>query len=613
MFPSPESRVRRRRGPIALAAVALVAAVILPGAAAAGASTGSLAASGTVGAVMPLSHLGVTAGIGAPTAFAASSSAVTSAATSVEVRAAMPEISPKVAGAAGPGGAPGAGLGSPSPSPNPVAGSNPGFFGFNALSHYDQRTTNGGNQFSIEPPDQGLCVGNGFVVEALNDVVAVYHADGTLAAGPTAINLVFGYPAEFIRPAGPFGPELSDPRCLYDADTGRFFMTTLTFDTDRTTGALKGTTHIDIAVSQTNDPTGAWDRFSVNTTDDGKHGTPKHAGCPCFPDEPLLGADANGLYLSSNEFTMDTLSFVAGQVYALDKWALAAGTASKAVHFQPGALAEGIAYSVSPATAAGANSSANGGTEYFLSALQFGPSQFDDRIAIWAMTNTSSLATAHPALVLTHSIIHSEVYGQPDPSKQKNGPKGSRPLGESLHEKIELVDTGDDRMTQVTYQGGVLWSSLATALGTKGERTGIAWFKVTPGWHHGAVDGTVARQGYVSLAADNVSYPALVANDAGQVVISFCIVGQHYFPSTGYLTLVGSGAGSVHVAGAGVGPEDGFTGYVAYGYDGTARWGDYAGAAVDEAGNFWLGAEYIPGGTRTALANWGTFIGEVVP
>jgi hypothetical protein len=29
------------------------------------------------------------------------------------------------------------------------------------LNHRDQRTANGGNQFSVEPPDQGLCVGNG--------------------------------------------------------------------------------------------------------------------------------------------------------------------------------------------------------------------------------------------------------------------------------------------------------------------------------------------------------------------------------------------------------------------------------------------------------------------
>src|SRR5262249_32751927 len=38
----------------------------------------------------------------------------------------------------------------PNPSPNGVATKNPGFSGFNALSHFDSRTASGGNQFSLE-------------------------------------------------------------------------------------------------------------------------------------------------------------------------------------------------------------------------------------------------------------------------------------------------------------------------------------------------------------------------------------------------------------------------------------------------------------------------------
>jgi hypothetical protein len=46
------------------------------------------------------------------------------------------------------------------------------------LNHRDQRTANGGNQFSLEPPDQGLCVDNGFVLETVNDVLRVYDTAG---------------------------------------------------------------------------------------------------------------------------------------------------------------------------------------------------------------------------------------------------------------------------------------------------------------------------------------------------------------------------------------------------------------------------------------------------
>ena len=59
------------------------------------------------------------------------------------------------------------------------AKSNPPFkSGFEGLNHYQQRYSRGGNQFSVEPPDQGMCAGNGYVVEAVNDVFNVFSQSG---------------------------------------------------------------------------------------------------------------------------------------------------------------------------------------------------------------------------------------------------------------------------------------------------------------------------------------------------------------------------------------------------------------------------------------------------
>ena len=66
----------------------------------------------------------------------------------------------------------------------------------------DQRTANGGNQFSLEPPDQALCVGGGHVVEAVNDVFRVYGSDGSGQTGVVDLNSFFGYPAEIDRTTG---------------------------------------------------------------------------------------------------------------------------------------------------------------------------------------------------------------------------------------------------------------------------------------------------------------------------------------------------------------------------------------------------------------------------
>src|SRR5262249_29377768 len=130
--------------------------------------------------------------------------------------------------------------------------------------------------------------------------------------------------------------------------------------------------------------------------------------------------------------------------------------------------------------------------------------------------------------------------------------------------------------------------------------------------------GQVARQGYVALNTDSVLYPAIAANLLGQVAIAFSVEGPNTFPSTGYAKLDGNGhvSGSVHITGAGVGAEDGFTGYAAFGGDGVSRWGDYSAAAVAPDGSFWIASEFIgPRGNaeRTVNANWSTFVTHINP
>src|SRR5438132_3715277 len=76
------------------------------------------------------------------------------------------------------------------------AKSNPQFnFGFEGLNHYQQRFSRGGNQFSVEPPDQGMCAGNGYVVEAVNQVLNVFNTSGvSQLPDNTSTNIVAGFP-----------------------------------------------------------------------------------------------------------------------------------------------------------------------------------------------------------------------------------------------------------------------------------------------------------------------------------------------------------------------------------------------------------------------------------
>src|SRR6201997_397923 len=86
------------------------------------------------------------------------------------------------------------------------------FSGFSALSHRDQRLANNGNQFSLEPPDQGLAVGNSFVVESVNDAVRVFDTSGAPLTGTVALSSFFGLPPAIDRSQNPvvFGPEPTD-------------------------------------------------------------------------------------------------------------------------------------------------------------------------------------------------------------------------------------------------------------------------------------------------------------------------------------------------------------------------------------------------------------------
>lgn len=507
--------------------------------------------------------------------------------------------------------------------------------GFNGISHRDQRLAGtgqyAGTQFSSVPPDQALCVGNGYVFEGVNTALRVFNTSGAPLTAAVPLNQFYHLAPAVIRGAHPvFGDFTSDPKCYYDAPTDHWFVTMLQADEVPATGAFTGKTHVYIAVSVNGDPTGSWKIFNIDTTNDGTNGTPSNPNCPCLGDQPLIGADANGFYVTTNEFPLFANGFNGAQVYAISKSGIegaTSGTALNTVYINAGKLATpdagGIWYSIQPATTPGSGyESANNGTEYFMSSLQFGPGALDNRIAVWSMTNTASLNDQSPSVGFSHVVIDSEVYGQPPDSAQKDGPLflasnmaaifgGKTPPTE----KLEFLAGNDDRMNQVVFAAGKLWSGVNTVVSANGPtRVGIAYFIVSPSVANNTLSASMAKQGYVALEQNDVLFPSIGVTPAGKGVMTFTVAGPSYYPSAGYAMIDASnGAGAVHIAAAGAGPDDSFGGYKAFGGSGTDRWGDYSAAVADANGNVWFAVEYIPGGSRTVLANWGTFVGHVAP
>jgi hypothetical protein len=379
---------------------------------------------------------------------------------------------------------------------------------------------------------------------------------------------------------------------------------------------------VQLAVSRTSTPRtdrADWFFYSIDTTNDGTNGTPTHPDCPCLGDQPLIGADQFGFYITTNEFPIDpdNPAFNGAQVYAFDKAALTTGTLRmQLIGGTPIPLEEGPAASLQPATSPTPADwvATNGGTEYLLSSLDFDGTR-DTRIATWALTNTSSLQSATPGVHLNHVTVTSEPYVFPPDGVQKKGPTPVRDLlNEQLKPgrpfKLLTIAGNDDRMNQVVFAGGHLYSALNTEV--DGRRVGLAWFIVDPSLPEGGtLSATIARQGYVAVKQASVLYPSIAVNAAGRGVMTFSLTGKDFFPSAAYAPIdLASGTGPVHLAAAGREPIDGIFGYLT---GGVSRWGDYSAAVPDADGSLWIATEYVPGGPRDPSENWGTFVGHLVP
>jgi len=509
----------------------------------------------------------------------------------------------------------------PGPAPKQIASANPNAFGFNGLDVIDQGLQSG---FLLEPPDQGLCVANGFVFEGVNVALAVYDASShKLLAGPVFANTFFGLDAAQF---------MSDPRCFFDTQVRRWFVTILQIDIDPVTGGVTNHSHGLIAVSTTDSPLSTFNIFSIDTTDDGSNGTQNHVGCPCFGDQPLMGTDSNGFFYTTNEFSITALTgggpvFSNGaQVYALSKRELAANATPTVVHLGDIPLTAGhFARSLQPAQSlfngegdseSNDHGSHDRGVEFFVSHLNF-THTLDNRLAVWAISDTRTLDQSIPSIELTGTIINSEVYGDAPPATQKAGPN---PFGASLTppEPEGALSPGDTRMQQVFFSQGLLWTGLTTVV-QQGSNflDGAAFFVIRPDFGGDHLHARMQTQGYIAAAGQNVLYPAIAINGNGDGIVGFTISGPGFFPSAAYTRInEDNGAGRIHVLGAGAFPDDGFTMYPQFGGNGVGRWGDYSAAAVDEHGNLWFATEYIPaqlsnGFPQGVGANWGTFIGKL--
>jgi hypothetical protein len=480
---------------------------------------------------------------------------------------------------------------------------------FLGLTHYDQRNANHGNQFSVEPPSQEVAVSKGYLLEGVNNAIQVYTASGTPLL-PTALstNQLFAVPAAIDRNTGINGVYPTDMRVFYDRGIDRWFVLQRAQDYDIGGGPLNSS-HLYLAVSQTGDPTAKYNVYVMDTTN------ARRAGCPCFSDFPQIGADQYGVYVSSDEYDTVFGQFADVSILAISKAALGSGAGSPVMQEFVIPRTTGYEGTIRPAiTPPGASYFlASGGVEFFVSTNS--SSNMDSNFAVWALANTASLTTI-PSLTLIQTIVPALSYTYPDVAKQRPGPL---PYGSSLLPPGQLAyidGGGNSRVLSLVYSGGRLYVTLATqALDENGHSVIAGGYAIlSPTFRGGKVAAPVLRQGYLVVNNNHVLRPAISVTPQGRGAIVFTLVGPDYYPSAAFVPIDAFSTGATaQIAGPGVLPEDGFTGYPAGGGVGDARWGDYSSAVAAADGSIWMAAEYIPNAPRTDYANWGTRVMRYVP
>jgi hypothetical protein len=443
---------------------------------------------------------------------------------------------------------------------------------FAGLNTFDIRALNGGGFFI--PPDQGSAVGPNHYVEAVNLAIAVYNKDGTIAVPRTKIGT-------FLANAGVpgLGNNLSDPRIVYDQASDRWFFVVITTESNSNS--------IVVAVSQTSDPTGAWKatKFVANTIPNN------------FADFPTIAVDANALYVASNNF-LNSATFDGVSLTSIPKADLlnpAGPVVGNRTHFEN--LTGGGTSGTTPFTLAPVTSFDSRDHGVILATDGFFPATVLHSYSVLNPgSNVATLSADSPIAVPTYWT------------------------NQNAHEpnSTQTLESGDFRIGQnnVYQVGNVIWAaqSVLTSSATGiGAYDAIRWYEID------ATTDTLLQSGTISDPHHDYLYPAIAANAAGDVVISFSATGDSTttdFPGAWYVA--GTTTGGVTTFGAPTDLRNGSSNYGIFqsGSPPRNRWGDFGAVSVDpnNPNAFWIANETAIPGVSTLIFNalWGTQVSELV-
>jgi hypothetical protein len=441
----------------------------------------------------------------------------------------------------------------------------------------------------VEPPDQAMCTGNGYVMEG-NNIGEIKLFSTSLASASRVISLdqIMGLTKRGWSSGG-------DPSCLYDqANGGHWFITEIvSASTESSGGAFSGcfaananSCYEGIAVSEGSSPYGPWKVYFLNANynpsepgdgyllnDFAKIAVSRDAFLLFYDEFPLNGPTGfgGGFFNGAQELAFTKTALEQGQHVrlaggqpnpalnvAIENMGLVPtpdGTCSSDNRYHEGGVT--CWYSVIPAMPPDEADFDNthGGTAFMVNTLDFYGTG-DNRLAVWDYTGLSDLNS--PSCSTCSGIQFSgELFSHVDPYYDPAGlasgiviPQraGPIPLGDECGKAGLSSDkscpenglaTNGDNTTQASQANGQLWTSASTEMqqeyasdanGTEQHMGALYWVLGTRSFDSGG-NVTLTNEGYVSPAHEDLTMPAIAGEGTGgggngRAIMTFTLAGN---------------------------------------------------------------------------------------
>jgi hypothetical protein len=412
----------------------------------------------------------------------------------------------------------------------------------------------------IEPPDTQLAAGPTQLLEMVNDMALLTDKSG---GDRLVANLNTFFPLD----AGFF---FSDPRILYDAESGRWFTSGVGFKTSPNFAS-----EVFVAGSTSGDASQPFVFYRIDS--DSTH----------LCDQPKLGVNTDKVVVSCGNFSNAT-TFTGQLTFVLNKAEMMAGGSIHVWTFTDRLLFSAVpAISLSPTLSA-----------YMV--------ENDSRFQVFCTGPSSIVVTAFNGvpsaaqLVPTSANRNNTCLSMPPTAVPPNAPQPNRGAA---------IDTGDDRFLSAAWQNGVLWTGGNDACTPGGDsvvRSCMRLIRVESG-------GPAITSSFdLAFRGGDEYYPAVAQDPDADLFISFTASSPGtsgpnpppIFPSAAFASIPTTNESSGTPDLVDVLPS-GLNDYVG------TRWGDYSAAVPDPVlpGNIWVTAEDSL--ATTPDRSWGTATTEV--